>query len=184
MLGFNGGLMGVRRTSTTGAASGLWFQNEQSVAQRAAIWPLGITNINVASITYTQSSVYSGTSAATNANMTDNSTANTGTATNADAPGWVRMDLGQLYVIGSVIVGTGTSSIPGGWSYTYTENCNVQYSSDASTWTTAFNTGTFGANGIYTFTVSFTARYIRIANPSTWLALTEFYALAPGQTYP
>jgi hypothetical protein len=39
MLGFNGGLMGVRRTPTTGAASGLWFQNEQSVAKRAAIWP-------------------------------------------------------------------------------------------------------------------------------------------------
>jgi len=40
MLGFNGGLMGARRTPTTGAASGLWFQNEQSVAKRAAIWPI------------------------------------------------------------------------------------------------------------------------------------------------
>jgi len=39
MLGFNGGLMGVRRTPTAGAAAGLWFQNEQSVAKRAAIWP-------------------------------------------------------------------------------------------------------------------------------------------------
>jgi hypothetical protein len=39
MLGFNGGLMGVRRTPTTGTASGLWFQNEQSVAQRANVWP-------------------------------------------------------------------------------------------------------------------------------------------------
>jgi hypothetical protein len=40
MLGFNGGLMGVRRTPTTTTASGLWFPNEQSVAKRAAIWPL------------------------------------------------------------------------------------------------------------------------------------------------
>jgi hypothetical protein len=40
MLGFNGGLMGVRRTPTTGAASGLWSQNEQSVAKRAVIWPI------------------------------------------------------------------------------------------------------------------------------------------------
>jgi hypothetical protein len=39
MLGFNGGLMGVRRTPTTDTASGLWFQNEQSVAHRAGIWP-------------------------------------------------------------------------------------------------------------------------------------------------
>jgi hypothetical protein len=40
MLGFNGGLMGVRRTPATSSASGLWFQNEQSVAQRAGIWPI------------------------------------------------------------------------------------------------------------------------------------------------
>jgi hypothetical protein len=40
MLGFNGGLMGVRRVPTAGAASGLWFQNEQSVAKRAEIWPV------------------------------------------------------------------------------------------------------------------------------------------------
>jgi hypothetical protein len=39
MLGFNGGLMGVQRTPTGGAATGLWFQNEQSVAKRAGIWP-------------------------------------------------------------------------------------------------------------------------------------------------
>ena len=39
MLGFNGGLLGVRRVPTTGAAKGLWFPNEQSVAKRAAIWP-------------------------------------------------------------------------------------------------------------------------------------------------
>jgi hypothetical protein len=51
MLGFNGGLMGVRRTPTTGTASGLWFQNEQSVAQRAAIWPsVQATDPNFASV--------------------------------------------------------------------------------------------------------------------------------------
>ena len=47
MLGFNGGLMGVRRTPTNNAASGLWFQNEQSVAQRADIWP---TSGNIAGL--------------------------------------------------------------------------------------------------------------------------------------
>ena len=44
MLGFNGGLIGVRRTPTTSSASGLWFQNEQSVAQRAGIWPFPAAN--------------------------------------------------------------------------------------------------------------------------------------------
>lgn len=51
MLGFNGGLMGVRRVPTGSAASGLWFQNEQSVAQRAAIWPIvQATDPNFASV--------------------------------------------------------------------------------------------------------------------------------------
>lgn len=40
MLGFNGGLMGVRKVPAAGSASGLWFQNEQSVAKRAGIWPV------------------------------------------------------------------------------------------------------------------------------------------------
>jgi hypothetical protein len=44
MLGFNGGLMGVRRVPTGSAATGLWFQNEQSVAQRAGIWPVNASN--------------------------------------------------------------------------------------------------------------------------------------------
>jgi hypothetical protein len=44
MLGFNGGLMGVRRVPTGSAASGLWFQNEQSVARRAGIWPIVVTD--------------------------------------------------------------------------------------------------------------------------------------------
>jgi hypothetical protein len=40
MLGFNGGLMGVRRVPTTDTATGLWMPNEQSVANRASIWPI------------------------------------------------------------------------------------------------------------------------------------------------
>jgi hypothetical protein len=39
MLGLNGGLMGVLKVPTTGTATGLWDQNEQSVAKRAGIWP-------------------------------------------------------------------------------------------------------------------------------------------------
>jgi hypothetical protein len=39
MLGFNGGLLGLRKVPNAGSASGTWFQNEQSVARRAGIWP-------------------------------------------------------------------------------------------------------------------------------------------------
>ena len=40
MLGLNGGLIGVRKVPTAESASGLWVPNEQSLAQRAGIWPL------------------------------------------------------------------------------------------------------------------------------------------------
>jgi hypothetical protein len=93
------------------------------------------------------------------------------------------MDLGRIYAVSTVIIGTATSSIPGGWFKSDTENADVQYSNDATTWTTAFNTGTFPADGIYSFTVAFNSRYIRIALAS-YVGISEFYALSPGQTYP
>jgi hypothetical protein len=40
MLGFNGGLIGVRKTPTTTGATGLWLPNEQAMARRAEIWPI------------------------------------------------------------------------------------------------------------------------------------------------
>lgn len=40
MIGFNGGLMGVRKVPTADSASGLWAPNEQSVAKRAGLWPV------------------------------------------------------------------------------------------------------------------------------------------------
>jgi hypothetical protein len=115
--------------------------------------------------------------------MTDASFVNTGAATDFNALAWIRMDLGAVYKVGKVIIGTATSNIPGGWSKFYTENADVQHSNDATNWTTAFNTGTFASDGIYEFTTGFSARYIRIAL-AEYVACSEFYALAPGQTYP
>ena len=40
MIGLNSGLLGARRVPTTSSASGLWVPNEQSLAKRAAIWPI------------------------------------------------------------------------------------------------------------------------------------------------
>ena len=151
----------------------------------AGLSPTVQANINVSAITYSQSSTWSGSTAVSNSIMTDGSFNNTGSATNFENPAWVRMDLGNTYQVGKVVVGTATSNIPGGWNKSYTENRNVQYSTDGTTWTTAFSTGTFASNGIYTFTTSFTARYIRIASPSSdYVAISEFYALSPGQSYP
>lgn len=145
----------------------------------------GIVAIPVNNIIYSQSSLWSGATAANNSIMTDKAFDNTGAATDS-SPAWVQMDLGATYDVSKVVIGTATGSIPGGWSKSYTENRNVKYSTDESTWTTAFNTGTFASNGIYTFEVNFTARYIRITiedTPVLYVAISEFYALAPGQTY-
>jgi hypothetical protein len=141
-------------------------------------------NVPVNSITYEQSSVFPSTFAANNLTMTDKTLANTGAATDLGDPAWIEMNLGRIYGVGSVIIGTATSAIPGSWNKSYTENKIVEYTTDGAIWTTAFNTGTFAANGIYTFNVSFAARRIRIRTTGNdYVALSEFYALGIGQTY-
>lgn len=39
MIGANGGLIGARRVPSTSSASGIWSQNEQSLARREDLWP-------------------------------------------------------------------------------------------------------------------------------------------------
>jgi hypothetical protein len=192
--------MGPRRVSTTSNASGSWLLDEQCDAQRTGIWPvIPGGEIPVGSITYSQSSVYSGVSPADNATMTNGSFLDSRTATNANGPSgvieWVRMDLGAVYQVGSVVIGTGTSNIPGGWSKIWSENRDIEYSIDGTNWTYAFTTPgihgsqpptVFPADGIYTYPVDFTARYIRFSKGTVggnYVLISEFYALAPGQTY-
>lgn len=151
-----------------------------SLTVRARVFVRNLADIiDVPSITYTQSSVFASNTAATNAGMTDGSF-NTGsqTGTNGAANEFVRMDFGAIKAIATVYVGCDFDNVlPGGWNKTYAENCAVEVSNDASTWTSLFNTGTFSA-GIKTFSVSTSGRYIRIkADPAKqYLAVTEFYA--------
>lgn len=85
-FGFNGGLMGSRRVPGVTLASGVWNWDEQSVAKRAGIWP-------VPPGTYSQSSVYAGTTAISTALMTNGSFTDTGVATNNNAgDDWVKID--------------------------------------------------------------------------------------------
>jgi hypothetical protein len=135
-------------------------------------------SIDVAAITYTQSSVYSGNAAATNAGMTNGVFAETvQTATNANPNEFVRMDLGAVYPVATIYLGCDFSNtLAGGWGKTYTESRDLEYSTDGASWTFILNTGTLSA-GITTYSVSFNARYIRIYNTgSLFLAVTEFYA--------
>jgi hypothetical protein len=127
-------------------------------------------------IVYSQSSVYSSNTAATNNKMTDGIFAESSqTGTNNTSVEWIKMDLGSVTNVKSVVIGCDFSNIlQGGWGKSYTENKIIQYSTDNINWTTAFNTGTFN-QGIKTFTVNFSARYIRIFHTG-WVCLTEFYA--------
>ena len=131
-------------------------------------------------IVYSQSSVYTNyCSPATATDMQNNTcvpSLQTGTNSYAGAFEWVMMDLQQVYRVTSVVIGCDFYGIlPGGWSKSYTENRNVEYSTDGSNWTVLFNTGTF-SEGIQDYAVDVDARYIRIVN-NGYIAITEFYAL-------
>lgn len=191
MIEFNSGLLGVRRVPTTGTASGLWLPNEQVLAKRAGIWPSTPGNaVPVESITYSQSTVYSSTSAATATNMTDGLLTGDQAATNISGFEFIKMDLGALCNVNRVVIGTASvSHPPGGFSQYYTNDCDLHYSTDNSNWTFIVNTGELQTPAMEAprfHTITFTtisARYIRISRNS-YIALTEFYALSPGQTYP
>jgi hypothetical protein len=144
---------------------------------------LTVTSVPVGSITYSQSSQYSGVGAATNALMTNGSELDSVTATNGGSSEYIQIDLGAAYDLGSVVVGSASSNIPGGWSPTHTSTRDIQYSTDGSSWTTLFSLPTYSSIAdIYRHAVNINARYLRLAKNS-FVAASEFYALANGQTY-
>lgn len=124
-------------------------------------------------ITWTQSAVLAGESAASATNMRDGNFT-TGTATAASAAGWVQADLGSTQSVGAVGLAAGSTA-----TLTTTaallNGATLQYSSDALSWTTVLTvssvTDTNGMN-VFTFT-PVSARYWRI-NKGSQLAVTEF----------
>lgn len=165
---------------------------EAALVSRTRLAYVDLT-ITVSEITYSQSSVLSlYDEPADNASMTNGIFAETThTGTNglislglSDGElgdfSWIQMDLGGPRTVATVYVGTDfTNTLDGGWGTTYTENCNVEESLDGSTWSVLFNVGTFAA-GIQSYTVSTTARYLRIVQDQIasqgYLCVTEFYA--------
>ena len=134
-------------------------------------------------ITWTQSAVLAGESAATASNMRDGNFT-TGTATAASGPGWVRADLGSAQSVGAVGLAAGSTA-----TLTTTaallNGAALQYSSDALSWTTvATVAGVTDANGVNVFIFSpISARYWRVSKESQ-VAVTEFrlYASAALNT--
>jgi hypothetical protein len=132
----------------------------------------------IISATYSQSSLYSGNEAATEANMTNAISAETlatGTRT-TPSPSWVMMNFGGAVTFNRVVVGSDfDSTLAGGWDKTYVEHAALEISDNGSSWTTLVaDIGAF-SQAIKTITVSSTTTsYLRVQRTG-FLALTEFY---------
>lgn len=127
--------------------------------------------------TYSQSSVYSSNTAATQSGMQNGNAAETSeTGTNTGGPQWIKMDLGSSIFVFKVAVGCDfTNTLNGGWGKTYTEGADIQVSSNDADWTTVANTGSF-IQAIQEYSVATTCRYIRLYYGSGYIAATEFKA--------
>jgi hypothetical protein len=129
-------------------------------------------------IFYSQSSVNGLTSGATYYGMNNNSyTELYETGTDNGSLEWIQIDLLSEYEIKQVVIGSDYgNTLNGGWTEFYTENKDVEYSNDGITWTYLFNTGMF-TQGIQTYNVNVSARYLRITSENEYLSVTEFYPL-------
>jgi hypothetical protein len=130
--------------------------------------------------TYSQSSVYSGNTAADATNMTNGIYAETtATGTNSANPAWVKMNFSSAVEISQLVIGSDyDNTLAGGWGASYAQNKDIQVSEDDSTWITVGSTGTFSA-GIKTIDIgSYLVQWLRVATPSSqFLALTELYCV-------
>lgn len=96
--------------------------------------------------------------------------------------GYIKMDLGQIYTVDRIFIGSWYNGFSPPWSVTNSND--VLYSVDGTTWSTAFSlVGEFTDTSIKQFNVNLEARYFAIKNINfdDYIGASEFYALAPGQ---
>jgi hypothetical protein len=140
--------------------------------------------LSLPNITYSQSSIFGNQKSASFDGMTNgiyDEIYEIGTD-NVNPEEWIQMDLGSVAKVNKVVIGADyDTTLIDYYSKAYTEDRNVQYSIDGTTWTTVFNTGVF-TQPIQTYDVNINARYIRIVAVEDWLAVTEFYALVDNTT--
>jgi hypothetical protein len=141
--------------------------------------------VDLAAIVYDQSSVYEDNEPATVETMQDGLIGGSATGTEGAEFATIWMDLGATYTIDRIVIGTATEDMPGGWSKEDTEDLTiVYYTGDFEGEDIGGYIETFPAEGIYTIPVDFEARIILVSGYAKRIALTEFYALAPGQEDP
>ena len=143
------------------------------------------------SVNYTQSELYSGADMviATKDTMINGSAAESrATGTGCGGFQYIQIDLNGVYSVKGVVIGCdwfgpnnsdtniNLSGLVGDWGKEYTENLNVEYSTDGVNYTFLFNTGIF-EEPIQTYNTNVKARYIRIVRENNCLCVTEFYAI-------
>lgn len=144
--------------------------------------PIG-PSTKLTGVTYSQSSVFSGTNAAEYTYMNDNN-ANGGSnnaeaGTNSEVNSFIKADCGSIKYIDRVIIGYDyNTNLPGGWGPSYLNGLYLQTSTDNSTWTTVTTTPAYAStgsvNGLAAINVGTSARYIRLYNPSGYTMTLEF----------
>lgn len=129
--------------------------------------------------TWSQSSVYGASVAASRANMTDpepDGASVTGTGTQSAASSWLKVDLGSALSVGRITLGAGT--IPWfGNSAAYLNGATIDYSHDNSAWTTVATVSGMSDTGTVERDFTFapvSARYWRIHRVSNYLACSTF----------
>lgn len=122
-------------------------------------------------VSVSQSSLAAGATAATTANLRD-STANTGTGTNAGALEWIQVDLGSAQSVGMIEVAGGTLAGFGAVAPALSGRV-VQSSDDNATWTTRASVPSLNDSGAsaYASFAPVSARYWRLATTTSGQAV-------------
>lgn len=176
--GGGGGGGAKQAASTANAGAGAPGYNRLDFTNNTASRLLSVAR------TYTQSSVYSGSVAATEANMNNQVAAGAGgaSATNNAGNEYIQVDLGASRTIKQVVVGYDYNTSYSGWGPVYTQGAILEFSTDNATWTaiTAVtlpiytDVSALYPDGLVPIAVSGTARYARVRKTTGWLQLTEF----------
>lgn len=136
-------------------------------------------------ITYSQSTVYPGTNAATelymNNGSADGSNNDNQTGTEGSSGEWIKADLGSSKYVDYIVIGYDylTNLANGPWGTPYTDNAPIEGSTNNTSWTSEGTAPTYASsgssNGLVSVNIGASYRYIRIlGNSNLYLALLEF----------
>lgn len=122
---------------------------------------------------FTVSSVYSGMTSPTQANMSDGNLTTTSWGSNSDSPSYIRLTLASAAYVTTAVIAPNNAS---GWGATYINGRLLQYSTDnGASWTTLATIGGVSATAI-SVTVGMVVTDIRIVSSgAAFTSVGDFY---------